>query len=61
MSNVEGEVYLSWKNSNICSINHTVSSGPMEVAGVKTIYHRSKEKHRLPVTLVMVLRTNLQR
>ena len=36
--------------------SHNGSSGSMEVAGVNTIYHRSIEKHRLPHTLVMVLR-----
>ena len=39
--------YSNWKDSHVCSVNHTTSSGAMEAAGAVEMFQRSIEKNNL--------------
>lgn len=43
----EAPEYLQWKETHICSMNHSGSSGGMEVVGMKKMFHRSERLHKL--------------
>ena len=43
----EGDSYEIWKNDHNCSINHTGSSGAMEVSGAITMFKRSVDSYNL--------------
>ena len=39
--------YSNWKDSHVCSVNHTANSGAMEAAGAIDMFRRSIEKNNL--------------
>ena len=42
--------YSNWKEKHTCAINHNISTGAMEVVGLKRIFHRSECLHNLRYT-----------